>query len=136
MYKDKLFQQVDGVAMGGPLGPTLANFFLAHIEGSLFNVPYKPNLYVRYVDDIFAVFSNTSDKLSFFDHLNNQHSSLKFTLEDAHSSLPFLDVNVTINNGSLDTTVYRKKTHTGVFLNFSAIAPMKWKVDLIHCLIS
>ena len=28
MYKDKLFQQIDGVAMGSPLGPTLANFFL------------------------------------------------------------------------------------------------------------
>ena len=29
MYKDKLFQQIDGVAVGSPLGPTLANFSLA-----------------------------------------------------------------------------------------------------------
>ena len=27
LYKAKLFQQIDGVAMGLPLGPTLANFF-------------------------------------------------------------------------------------------------------------
>ena len=30
--KDCLYEQIDGVAMGSPLGPTLANFFLAHIE--------------------------------------------------------------------------------------------------------
>ena len=32
LYKDKLYQQHDGVSMGSPLAPTLANFFLAHIE--------------------------------------------------------------------------------------------------------
>jgi len=136
MYKDKMYKQVDGVAMGGPLGPTLANFFLAHIEGRLFEVPYKPNVYVRYVDDIFAVFSSVSDKIAFFDHLNKQHPNLKFTCEDAEGNLPFLDVNVNIENGTLCTTVYRKKTHTGVLLNFSAMAPIKWKVGLMYCLIN
>ena len=56
-HNDKLYKQVDGVAMGNPLGPTLANFFLAHIETTLFdNISSKPDLYLRYVDDIFAVF--------------------------------------------------------------------------------
>ena len=32
MYNDKLYQQVDGVVMGSPLGPTIANFLLAHLE--------------------------------------------------------------------------------------------------------
>ena len=27
MYNDKLYKQIDGVTMGSPLGPTLANFF-------------------------------------------------------------------------------------------------------------
>ena len=27
LYRDKLYRQVDGVAMGSPLGPSLANFF-------------------------------------------------------------------------------------------------------------
>ena len=27
LYRDKLYRQIDGVAMGSPLGPTLANFF-------------------------------------------------------------------------------------------------------------
>ena len=27
LYNGELFKQIDGVAMGSPLGPTLANFF-------------------------------------------------------------------------------------------------------------
>ena len=60
LYRDKLYRQIDGVAMGSPLGPTLANFFLAHIELKIFaeHKNYYPKLYCRYVDDIFAIFTN------------------------------------------------------------------------------
>ena len=52
LYRDKLYRQIDGVAMGSPLGPTLANFFLAHIESKIFaeHKNYYPKLYCRYVD--------------------------------------------------------------------------------------
>ena len=36
LNKDKLFRQVDGVTMGSPLGPTLANFCLALFKEQLF----------------------------------------------------------------------------------------------------
>ena len=32
MFNDRLYKQIDGVTMGSPLGPTLANFFLGHLE--------------------------------------------------------------------------------------------------------
>ena len=32
LYKDCLYKNIDGVAMGSPLGPKLANLFLAHVE--------------------------------------------------------------------------------------------------------
>ena len=31
LYKDTLYKQIDGVTMSCSLGPTLANFFMAHI---------------------------------------------------------------------------------------------------------
>ena len=40
LYNGELFKQIDGVAMGSPLGPTLANFFLANLENKLL---YKTN---------------------------------------------------------------------------------------------
>ena len=49
LYKDKLYQQHDYVSMGSPLAPTLANFFLAHIENKLLGKQsdFNPKLYSR-----------------------------------------------------------------------------------------
>ena len=48
-------QQIDGVAMGNPLGPTLANLFLCHHETNWLSnycpLEFKPVLYRRYIDD-------------------------------------------------------------------------------------
>ena len=135
MYQDRLYKQVDGVAMGGPLGPSLANFFLGHIEETkLFNGGDSfPIVYLRYVDDIFAVFEDGKSYKPFFELLNAQHQNLKFTVDEATiNSFPFLDVEIEIVGNSVDTWVFRKKTHTGVMLNFSALVPNSWKSGLIR----
>ena len=138
MYKDGLFKQVDGVAMGRPLGPNLANFFLGHLEEiSVFsNENICPKLYLRYVDDIFAVFPDSSTHHSFLQHLNNLHTNLAFTVEVANGPFPFLDIEIEINGDGVDTWVFRKKTHTSVMLNFNAMVPNVWKVGLIRCLLN
>jgi len=53
-YKDKLYQQTDGVARGSSLEPKMANFFLAHFEYNIFqhDSPFLPKIYLRYVDDV------------------------------------------------------------------------------------
>ena len=132
MFNNKFYQQVDGVAMGSPLGPTFANFFLGHIEEKMFaTCGMKPKLYLRYVDDIFALFDQDFNVQNFFDLLNKQHKNLTFTLEESNGTLPFLDVEVEIKDNSISTSVYRKPTHTGVLMNFSAVTPKKWKHGLI-----
>ena len=55
-HRGQLMQQIDGVSMGNPLAPTMANFFLGALERKLFNGELKdsnPALYTRYVDDVF-----------------------------------------------------------------------------------
>ena len=37
MFNNKYYTQIDGVAMGSPLGPTLANIFLYHHETTWLN---------------------------------------------------------------------------------------------------
>ena len=144
MYKDQLYQQVDGVGMGSPLGPSLANAFLANLENEMLNQKFTtaarlsqvhPNLYLRYVDDIVAIFDNATSANLFLDVLNSLHPSIQFTMEVGDKSLAFLDVNISIDCLTLSTTVYRKPTHTGVFLNYRALAPMAWKKGLIMCLL-
>ena len=138
LYNNKLYKQVDGVAMGSPLGPSLANFFLGHLEDKFFfnsdecvwgNI--NPKLYIRYVDDVFAVFDNKTPFNNFLEHLNSQHRNIKFTVEEGIGSLPFLDTEIRINGDIFESWTYRKKTDTGVILNSAAVCPQIWKKSLI-----
>lgn len=63
LFNKKLYTQVDGVQMGSPLGPTLANWFLGDIEELIFkdSKPWYPKFYTRYVDEVFAIFSNINE---------------------------------------------------------------------------
>ena len=64
-FNNIMHRQIDGVAMGSPLGPSLANIFVGYHEASLFKKVNKPLMYYRYVDDTFAVF-NDEDKCNEF----------------------------------------------------------------------
>ena len=138
LYKNKLYQQIDGVCMGSPLGPTIANFVLDETETRLLQQQLNsaPKVYFRYVDDIFAIFNNEADSMEFLDRLNSQHKNLPFTMEKSINTLPFLDMELKIHNNNLQSWIWRKPTHNGVFLNFKAICPLKWKSNLISCMLN
>ena len=56
IFNEILYKQIDGVAMGSPLGPTLANAFLCFYEKKWLEQrsdKFKPLYYRRYVNDIF-----------------------------------------------------------------------------------
>ena len=91
LYKNKLYQQIDGVSMGSPLFPTIANFFLAETETRLLQqqLNSSPKAYFRYVDDIFAIFNNETDSMEFLNRLNSQHKNLQFTMEKSTILSPF-----------------------------------------------
>ena len=96
VYNGKLFKQIDGVAMGSPLGPTSASFFLANLENKLLNKTngFYSKIYLRYVDDVFAIFDDNLSITKFLNLLNKQHSNIQFTMEKSMQALSFLDVHV------------------------------------------
>ena len=57
-------------------------------------------------------------------------------MEKSTNTLPFLDMELKIRNNNLQSWIWRKPTHTGVFLNFKAICPLKWKSNLISCMLN
>ena len=65
------------------------------------NADFHPKLYLKYVDDIFCVFSNETSSDRFLDLLNKKHKNIKFTAERGSETLPYLDVEVTIMNLAL-----------------------------------
>ena len=58
MFNGNVYDQVDGVAMGSPLAPVLANLFMRHFEENTFKnfTGSLPIFYKRYVDDSILVF--------------------------------------------------------------------------------
>ena len=74
IFNEQLYKQFDGVAMGSPLGPTLANAFLVHFEKNwLQNCPsnFKPHYYRRYVGGIFVLFTSPKHSEAFRNFLND-----------------------------------------------------------------
>ena len=75
---------------------------------------------------------------SFPCHFNSIEPSIKFTLEaESKGQLAFLDVLITCNpDGSMDTTVYRKPTHTNKYLNVSSHHPLAHRIAVVRTLYS
>ena len=66
-------EQTDGVAMGSPLGPLLANVFVCSIEEILEQHGQLPRYYRRYVDDTLTVMPDRVTTGQFLDTLNSTH---------------------------------------------------------------
>lgn len=72
----------------------------------------------------------------YFKALDAAYPNLSFTMEEPTSSLPFLDVSVSMNNAAKHTAVYRKPTNTRVIMHYSSMVPLKWKRALVRCFAS
>ena len=139
IFNETYFKQIDGVAMGSPLGPTLANIFMCFNEKMwLDNCPieFKPVYYKRYVDDIFLLFKAPEHLEIFKNYMNTGHANITFTSEkETENKMPFLDFLFTREGNKFASSVYRKPTFTGVYTNFKSFLPLKYKVGLIHTLL-
>lgn len=135
----QLYRQIDGVAMGSPLGPSLSCAFLAHHETVwLADCPtqFKPIMYRRYVDDIFVLFESPDHLPLFVDYMNSRHCNMKFTSEsETNNSFNFLDVNITRSGDKFETSLYRKPTFSGVYCNYESYLPSEYKVGLVSTLL-
>ncbi|VDP50641.1 unnamed protein product [Schistosoma margrebowiei] len=56
VFNNTYYRQIDGIAMGSPLSPIHAHFFLAKLEnGPIKEVINKLDFYCRYIDDTFII---------------------------------------------------------------------------------
>ena len=135
----QFYSQEDGMAMGSSLSPIFADIFMEDFEErALLSAPHKPRLWLRYVDDTFVIWPHDESKLdSWLESLNNISPSIRLTMEkEVNNKLPFLDVCVERTGNTLNTSVYRKSTHTGQYLNFKSNHPKHVKIGIAKCLFS
>ena len=138
-FNGKYYRQKDGVTMGSPLGPALANAFLCHHEKYWIEdcpLSYAPVFFARYVDDIFVLLRSNDHITRLAAYMSSKHPNINFTFEmEKDGVLPFLDVNVYRDSDRFSTTVHRKNTFSGVFTNFTSFLPETYKRGLVSTLL-
>ena len=137
-FLDDQYCQVDGVAMGSPLAPIIADLFMTKMEQKLNRFSTnRPKIWLRYVDDVFCVFEINVEKIhAFLERINKWHPNLRLTIElEQNKQLPFLDVSVIRENNQHTTTLYRKPTHTDLYLLWESNQCREYKLGLIKTLI-
>ena len=112
------------------------SFFILFMENfeekAKSTAPHPPYFWRRFVDDTFNILES-SQKRAFLDHINSIDQHIQFTCEEQREdeSIPFLDVLVIPNeDGSLNSTVFRKPTHTDLYLQWDRhhTLPSKYSV--------
>ena len=144
-FDSQLYKQLIGFAMGTKCAPNVADLFMADIDEKIkaLAVSLSPNhispieFYKRFLDDIFLLYSGTPQELhQFLDKINEIHPGIKFTMQhttpagqeancdcQTTSSIPFLDVEISVKEGKLKTDLYRKPTDRNQYLLPSSCHP-------------
>ena len=109
--------------MGSPLPSFLAEAVMQDLEKRSVtgNKDFKTSK--RYVDNVLATVKKgkTDDILH---SINNTTENIIFAKEEEHNQIAFLDVLLTrTNDGTINTQVCRKKTHTDQILNLTVSTP-------------
>ena len=66
MFDGQYYNQINGVAMGSPLGPVWANIFMCDFEENwVVNNGARPTTWFRYADDTFTLFHNKNTAVQF-----------------------------------------------------------------------
>ena len=100
-------------------------------EELLSSASHKPLVWLRYIDDIFLIWTHGQEELDRFITLcNSRHATIKFTSEQSSESISFLDVMVSLSEGHLQTDLYTKPTDTHQYLEWSSCHPKHTKHSL------
>ena len=137
IFQGVFYKQTKGAAMGSPVSPIVANIFMEAFESrALATAIHPPKLWRRYVDDT-CVIQDQSHKEEFLQHINSVDNAIQFTVEEAKEdgSIPFLDTLITPeHNGTFSIGVYRKPTHTDLYLPWDSNHHLSAKYNVIKTL--
>ena len=88
-------------------------------------------LYERYMDDIITIIKR-KDVENKLQEINNLHPDLHFTMErEQEGKIPFLDMILIHESGSLSSSWYSKPTDTGLMMNYYALGPERYKKSIV-----
>ncbi len=120
--EDTFYVQMDGTAMGSPPACMYATLYFAIHEIKIIKLfPQLRRLYGRYIDDGNGIWipvpnrNNATDWARFKTTVGN-FGTLTWEFSELTNTLPFLDIQITIDNGIITTRLYEKALNLYLYL--------------------
>lgn len=138
-YREHVFHQLQGTAMGTPVAPTYANIFMYMLERSIVQ-QYRAHgtllYYGRYLDDILMMITDKSTVSSIQHELNNLHPRIKLNFEVSKYKAEFLDLVIFkgerfLSSNVFDLRVHQKSLNLYLYLPFTSAHPIHQKKGMI-----
>ena len=136
-FQGNFYEQLEGAAMGSPLGPIVANCIWRALRWR----PLEQHLMLLiFGKDLWMTLSPSFShhkKMGSWNTLIPLTNHVQFTAEGQRrdGAMPFLDILVTPGrDGSLNTSVYRKPTHTDLYLQWDSHHTLTSKYSMIGTL--
>ena len=121
-FDRSIYQQVSSTVFGTKFAPPYACIFMNRLENNILETQtLKPLVWLRYIDDIFFIWTLSEEELKeFMRELNPFDTNIKFTYEYSGKRVSFLDLQVDIVEGKLITSLFVKSTDRHQYLHYSS----------------
>ena len=128
-HQNLFFHQTKGCAMGTNMAVNYANLFMSNFEEKMLQMyeeKYKrrPELWLRFIDDIFFIWKGDAEDLkefikfcNDFSTSQNYKSNIKFTSFISPKEVDFLDITISINSGTIKTQLFTKPTAAHLYVH-------------------
>ena len=128
-FNGEFFLQICGRAIGKTYAPGLADLYLEDFDEHAMNgFRIKPQLFYRFLDDIFFIWTGTEAELKEFEnYLNSLIDGIKITFNFSADSVDFLDTTIyklsCLDSDIIQTRVFFKETDTHQLLHKTSFHP-------------
>ncbi|XP_063797620.1 interleukin-17 receptor E [Pseudophryne corroboree] len=121
--------------MGSCVAPAFANTYMFEVEHHAFfsdsNTASKIPFFTRYIDDLFLIWTGTEQDFNILmTAINTMESTIKFTYQMSSQSVNYLDVQISVTNGKICTSLYKKATDRNTILHANSQHPNSTKRGL------
>lgn len=140
-FENTFYKQKQGLAMGSPLSPLMAELFMEEIEKTIFESPLSQKIFFwyRYVDDILICYSgNIQEIQETLTFINNIHPNISFTSEvEQNNQINFLDLTISRQNANkLSFNIYRKPTFSDATIPADSSHPFSHKIAAYRSMVN
>ena len=89
--------------------PQYANIFMANLEENILqNTHNKPLIYLKYIDDIFLLWTHGKELLKFHKDFNLEDPDIHITMNHSAEEVNFLDTTIRLKNNTFQTSLCKK----------------------------